>query len=187
MNIKAVTVVAIRIIALYLGLTALSSILPVLGSIASFFSSGNESDALFVTAMVTTYGLFYLVGCAILWPLAPKITDCICRGSLFEPSTETELNTKNLQVAALSILGFLVLSGAIPEMVRILAAVFFPTFNSEYPMIANGMGGGKTPIIPWSDIIYLTVRLCLGVWFVLGSSGIIYFIQKVRNAGRKTI
>jgi hypothetical protein len=72
-------------------------------------------------------------------------------------------------------------------MVRILAAVFFPALNSKYPMIANGMGGGKTPIVPWSDIIYLIVRLCLGFWFILGSSGIIHFIQNVRNAGRKTI
>lgn len=183
MEIISSTAVAIRIIALYLGLSALSSILPALGSLTSFFAGSDGSEALFMTTMVAGYGLLYLVGCAFLWPLAPQIAKAICKGFVHETTPDTELNTANFQTAALSILGFLILSGAVPSLVQILSAVVFPSLNSKYIAMPYGLDHKMVTIIPWSDIIYAVARLALGVWFVFGSSGIIHLIQKARSAG----
>ena len=187
MNIKSVTIVAIRIIALYLGLFALSSILPILGSFTSFFT-GNDifSEDMFMAAMVTGYGLLYLVGCTILWPLAPKITNAICKGFVHESTPNSDISIANIQIAALSVLGFIILSGAVPSLIRILSAVVFPSLNSKYSAVPYGLDSKMVTIIPWSDIIYLVARLTLGVWFIIGSSGIIHLTHKLRNAGRQT-
>lgn len=96
-----------------------------------------------------------------------------------------ELSISSIQTSALSILGFFILSNAIPQLPHILTVVIFPETNSSFPSTVYGLGSQKT-LIPWDDIVYLAVRLGLGFWFIFGSSGILYYISKVRNACLKT-
>ena len=181
MDIKSITIVAIRLIAIYLGLSALSSRLPALGS---YFTGSNSSDALLMAVLIAGYGLLYLAGCAILWPLAPKITNAICKGFHQEQTPTTELNIANAQIAVLSILGFYILSLAVPSLVRIMTAVTFPSYNSKFNVISHGLNSELTTIIPWSDISFLIVRLAIGIWLVIGSTGIVNLVLKIRNAAR---
>ena len=187
MNIHTVTIVALRIIAIYLGLSALSSLLAALGPVATIFSPHSDSQTVFMSVILSILGLLYLFGCAILWPLAPRFANAICKGCEYELLPETEINTLNIQVAAISVLGFYILSSAIPSLIQIIGAVLFPVFNSRFETTLHGLDNKTVTLIPWSDLLFVSIRLALGFWFILGSSGLVNLTQKFRNAGKQSI
>ncbi len=184
MNIQAVTIVALRIIAVYLGLSAMSSLLSALGPMATIFSPHSDSQTVFMAVILSILGILYLVGCVILWPLAPRFAKAICKGCDYEELPKSGINTSNIQVAAISVLGFFILSSAIPSLIQIISAVLFPVFNSRFETTLQGLDNKTVTLIPWSELIHVTIRLAIGFWFILGSSGLIKLTQQFRNAGK---
>jgi hypothetical protein len=185
MNRKDFTVIAIRLMAIYLALTAVSSLMPTFGmAFMVFFDSSDSSSQLF-TVVGSSFGLFYLIACGILWPLAPKVADRIERDLPPEEVKEkSNDNYSNFLVIGLTLLGFLVLSDAIPTLVKIITAILLPSFDANYAKVLSSLNAEKVTVIPWSDIIYLITQLLIGAWFIFGSSGIVAFLKKVRYAGR---
>jgi len=187
MNIHIVTTVALRIIAVYLGLSAISSLLSALGPIASIFSPHSDSQTVFLSIVLTILGSLYLIGCIIIWPFAPRFAKAICTGCEYETLPKSEINTSNIQVAAISVLGFFILSSAIPSLIQIVSAVLFPVFNTRFETTLQGLNNKSVTLIPWSELIYIIIRLVIGFWFILGSSGLVHLTQQFRNAGKKNI
>lgn len=184
MNLQAVTTVALRIIAVYLGLSAMSSLLAALGPIATIFSPHSDSQTVFMSIILSILGALYLIGCIIMWPLAPRFAKAICTGCEYETLPKSEINTSNLQVAAISVLGFFILSSAIPSLIQIVSAVIFPVFNSRFETTLQGLDSKSVTLIPWSELIYVVIRLVIGFWFILGSSGLVHLAQQFKNAGK---
>lgn len=188
MNIQSITIVSLRLLALYWGLAAVSDILPILKSLLDFIARDiDDADAIYKLAMPLLWGVPYLVGCLVLWPLAPKISKLICKGFTSKQTPETELNTHNIQIAALSVLGFFILSSAIPTLIQILSVVLYPALNSNWDTMFYGLENQKKVLIPWDNIIYLVVRLALGIWLIIGAAGIQKTVQKIRSVGRQAI
>ena len=187
MSRKDFTIIALRLMAIYLALSGLSSLLPTLGLAISTFFQNFDSNSQLMTIIGSSYGILYLIACGFLWPLAPKIAAFIEKDLQPEENEKLELNYTSCLTIGLTLLGFIVLSGAIPTLVKVVTAVLLPSFDTNYAKVLSRINGDKITIIPWSEILHLIVELFIGVWFVFGSSGIITFLKKVRYAGRNHI
>ena len=188
MSRKDFTIIALRLMAIYLALTGLSSFMPTFGMAVTSLFDDFDSNSQLIGIVGTSYGLLYLIACGILWPLAPKVAARI-EGDLPPEEEKEKINNNytNYLVIGLTLLGFLILSDAIPTLVRIITAVLLPSFDTNYAKVLSNLNGKKVTIIPWSEIVFLLTQLSIGAWFILGSSGIITFLKKVRYAGRSHI
>ena len=187
MNRKDFTIVALRLMAIYLALTGLSSLMPTFGMAITAFFDNFDSNSQLLIIVGSSFGIFYLIACGILWPLAPKMAAVIERDLQPEEKEKYDFNYSSCLVIGLTLLGFIILSDAIPTLVKIITAILLPSFDNNYVKILTNLNGKQTTIIPWSEIIYLITQLIIGAWFVLGSSGIVTFLKKVRYAGRSHI
>jgi hypothetical protein len=97
---------------------------------------------------------------------------------------DNEFSVSTVLTCGLIILGFFVLSDALPSLVRIVIAVLKPSLDDNFSQVIANATGTRKAIIPWSDIIAMIVRVAFGIWLILGSCGIVAFLKKVRYAGR---
>jgi hypothetical protein len=94
-------------------------------------------------------------------------------------------NLPDAEAFCISLLGLFILASAIPALSQIVFATLWPHLDATYAKaITNPYSGEKQSLIPWSNIVYMCVRLAIGLWFTLGSVGILNLIKKVRYLGR---
>jgi hypothetical protein len=143
-----------------------------------------DSGSLLFVISASLYGIVYLGACALVWSLAPKIAKLVENDI---PQFETEgheFTVSNVMTTGLILLGFFVLSRALPSFVRILMAAMAPSLDTNFPKALSTLDGVQKALIPWSDIAAMVVQITFGSWLILGSRGIVTFLRKVRYAGR---
>jgi hypothetical protein len=184
---KEIIILALRITALYVFTLALAQLNPFLTSIASFFTLSDSFDSypkVFLILGILS-PLPYLLAAGGLWRFAPELADRILPGSLEHLIETNGANLSDAEAFCISLLGLFILASAIPALSQIVFATLWPHLDATYAKaITNPYSGEKQSLIPWSNIVYMCVRLAIGLWFTLGSVGILNLIKKVRYLGR---
>ena len=182
MKTSDIITIALKLLAVYLIITGLISLPTALVSVIAAISSV-DMDALFFVVS-SLHGLIYLAAGALLWSFSPKVARLI-EGDIPQFEREdNEFSVSTVLTCGLIILGFFVLSDALPSLVRIVIAVLKPSLDDNFSQVIANATGTRKAIIPWSDIIAMIVRVAFGIWLILGSCGIVAFLKKVRYAGR---
>lgn len=187
MSRKEITILALRITALYFFILTLAQIAPFITSISFLFISNDQTDIGTKTFFLS--GIFplliYFLAAGGLWHYAPKLAGLILPIAV-EPSPEPgERNLRDTETFCISLLGLFILASAIPSLAKILFATIWPHLDTTFAKtMANPFTAEKKALIPFADIVYLTVRLTIGFWFSFGSQGILGLIRKVRQMGR---
>lgn len=182
MKTTEIITIALKLMAVYLIITGLTTLPTALASLFAAVSS-TDMDALFLIA-APLHGLIYLAAGALLWSFSPKVARLI-EGDI--PQFEREDNEFTVATAlscGLIILGFFVLSEALPSLLRIAVASLRPSLDDNFTKVIANATGVRKSIIPWSDIIAMMTRVALSIWLILGARGIVAFLKKVRYAGR---
>ncbi|MFA5517201.1 MAG: hypothetical protein WDA20_13025 [Desulfuromonadales bacterium] len=177
-----IIIIALKLLAVHLIITGLISLPTALASVIAVISS-TDTDALFFIAS-SLHGLIYFAAGALLWSFSPMVARLI-EGDIPQFEREdNEFTVSTVLTSGLIILGFFVLSDALPSLMRIVIAVIKPSLDDNFTQVIANATGAREAIIPWSDSIAMIGRIAFGVWLILGSRGIVAFLKKVRYAGR---
>jgi len=177
-----VIVIALRLLSIYLLIMVLMSLPSALISLVAVMSASDTGAQQFAIPTML-YVIGYLVSFGVLWSFAPKIAKLI-EGDMPEIETDKgEFTVTNVMIIGLALLGFLVLSKALPSLVKIAIAIMVPSLDAHFPKTLS-MGLGRKALIPWSDIAAVIVQIGFGSWLIMGARGIASFLKKVRYAGR---
>ena len=174
---------ALRLLAIYLlipGLTQFPTALASLYTTITVQGDQNEMMAIYTSL----FGITYLIACAAIWTLSPRVAKFVEKDLPQLEAKENEFTTGNVLTIGVIILGFFVISKGIPALVKIVFATLLPSFDSSFDKMLSPLNGNQVTIIPWSDIVSVIVQIAIGIWFILGSKGIVSFLKKVRYAGR---
>lgn len=177
MNKKDIAFLWVRLAAIYIFIITLNWL--AVGSyqviVELFFSStakGNYSQVI-----ISLIPLVILITAGILlWVFSKKISN-----HLIDESKENErekfeqINLKEIQVIAFSVVGLILLVNAIPEFIYRLASLI---------AIANdGYGGMRNKIGLYLPIIRDSIKLIIGFSLFFGAKGLLGILNKARNAG----
>ncbi len=176
-------IISLRLLAVYLLVMGLASLPAAVVSFISLLDFADPDSTVFLVS-TSFNGFGYLLACLALWWLSPRIARLVEKGLPPDEAPETEFTPPVVLSIGLVLLGFLILSWAIPSLVRIAVALLLPSLDTHYVKTLATMGGAPRSLVPWSDILSTLVRMAFGTWLVVGSRGIAAFLKKVRYADR---
>lgn len=188
---KDVAVLAIRIIVLYLLITILIQAGSILAAAPYLFSSQGFAD--FGSRMALLGGLpamtLFLLVAGGLWRYAPGLAEWMLPEA---PPREEEtapgpITLPEVQTFCISLFGLYLLATTLPVLAKVVFAVLLPNLDTSYSQtVANGLAGGRRALIPYSNLVYLAVKLAIGAWLTFGSQGIRGLVNRVRGWGQAT-
>jgi hypothetical protein len=167
MHKKDFVVIAIRLFALYFIVIAVESIAINL----SFFTATDQTSRPFIFSSILVLITKFLVG-IILWLFSTSLANIVMKNLSKDTSILKGFTLDSFQKVAISLIGIIVLSSAIPELFEIIFSYIFPETSSKY-MRSLGMLGKMKADIPVVDLVKLAVKIVLGVWLLLGPKGIV--------------
>jgi len=178
---KDIVIIAVRLLALYIVVMTVNSLPGYLGLIGTDFRSDPTGRAVLL-AGITGTAMHIIVGLC-LWFYSPSVADLVTKGlsETAQPSEEYPLD--RIQVVAVSLVGLLVLSSAIPALFEVVFSYLYPETNPRYVRSISAMGKMK-PEIPVVDFVMVAVKLGLGFWFLLGANGIAAVVRAVWAKGK---
>jgi hypothetical protein len=181
MHKKDIAIVAIRLLAIYIIIMAISALPHYLGMFLSLSSSdafGKSS----LLGMLAASLVHILIGFG-LWFYSQPIATLVIKDLPEDIPANTESRLNNIQSVAVSILGLFVLSSAIPSMAKLIVIVISPSSSIEYGYSIDALGRHSNNI-PFAELAKQIVSFCLGLWFFFGSRGIVAFIKTIWGKGK---
>ena len=178
---KDFAIIAVRLLALYIIMMTVYSLPIYLGMIGTYFSRDPMGKVALLTSVIGT-ALQLIMGLC-LWLFSPSLADLITKGLSETAQTKEDFTLDRIQVVAVSMVGLLVLSSAIPELVKMIVSYLFPEINPQYVGSISLMGKIK-PEIPVVDLVMVVVKLGLAFWLLLGSNGIVAAVRAIWAKGK---
>jgi hypothetical protein len=164
MNKTEIATLSLKILSIYFLFKILDQVDNLIYLIA-YYNNLNEGN--FVNyLMAIVPAILYLIFGTLLWFSSPRLAYII-----FKKDTNIatlDLSPDNIQLVAFSIAGFFLITNAIPQLSNILV------YNFTTMAYA-----GKA--ILKSEIILAFIKVLLGMWLLLGSKGIVNFVNSLRR------
>jgi hypothetical protein len=178
---KDFAVIAVRLLALYIVVMIVNSLPAYIGLIGTDFRIDPTGKAVLLSGIVSmTLDFIMAFG---LWFYSSSIANLISKGLSEAPQPSEEFTLDRIQVVAVSLVGLLVLSSAIPALFEVIFSYLFPESNPRYTLSIIGFDK-KKPEIPVVDFVKVAVKLGLGFWFMLGANGIVTIVRGVWAKGK---
>jgi hypothetical protein len=178
---RDIAVIAIRLLALYIIVMAVNSLPAYIGMIGTDFRDDPTGRAVLLSGIVSLT-LDFLVAFG-LWFYSPSIAGLITKDQSDSPQPSEEFTLDRVQVVAVSLVGLLVLSSAIPAIFEVIFSYLYPDTNPRYVRSISAMGKMK-PEIPIVDLVKVAVKLGLGFWLLLGANGIVALVRAAWAKGK---
>lgn len=173
--------IAVRLLALYIIVMAANTLPNYFSMIGSNISMDPTSRAVLLSGIIGTASHF-VVGLG-LWFYSTSLANLITKNLSETPQTAEDFTLDRIQVVAVSLVGLLVLSSAIPALFEVIVSYQFPEINPRFVRSISAMGKIK-PEIPVVDLVKVGVKLGLGFWFLLGSNGVIGAVRAFWAKGK---
>lgn len=176
MTIKNLAGLSCKVLAVYTLVLALQSlnyfaILPV--SIMENFPSG-VTTLLVMVAFIPSILLLTLA--AILWFRADRFAGHMAPDKNTS-GEKTAVSGEDVQVIAFSVVGVLVLAGAVPELFQFVSNLVLQRSLQDHSLSET------VSVYTVSRAIGLAVRLVIGFWLLLGARGLAGLFNTLREAG----
>ena len=176
MTIKDLAGLSCKVLAVYTLVLAFQSlnhfaILPV--SIMENFPAG-VTALLVMAAFIPSILLLTLA--AILWFRADRFAGHMAPGKNTS-GEKPAVRGEDLQVIAFSVVGVLVLAGAVPELFQFVSSLVLQRSLQYHPFSET------VSVDTVSRAIGLAVRLVIGFWLLLGARGLAGLFKTLREAG----
>ncbi len=164
--------VAIRVLALYLGVNVLVA-LPIMASMAM------DSSELFSMIYVMPY-LLQLVGAVVLWFFAQPFSRLLLTGVSVDYEIPMPAEDSIVRVVFV-VFGVYLIAASIPSLA---SAVFQALENTRsaaagLSVMDRLVSGGSSA----SQLVFGLTRLVIGFAFLIGNSGFTRLVQRAKNAG----
>lgn len=184
MQKRDTTIIAVRLLALYV--IIIMAVNPLLSyfSMIGFVNTGTDPMSRAVVLSGIIAGVLYLTIGIGLWLYSTSLANLITRDLSETTQSTEEFTLEGIQVVAVSIVGLIVLSSAIPALFKLIVSSQFPGTNPKYVRTIDAMGKMKAEI-PVVDLVKVIVEMGLGFWFLLGSNGIVNAIRIFWAKGNK--
>jgi hypothetical protein len=181
MQKKDIAIIAVRLLALYVILVTVYTLPDYLGVIE--LNLGDDAlGRAFLTTHIIGVVIKLIIGIAF-WFYSTSLASLITK-DLPESSRSTkEFTLENIQVVAVSVVGLIILSSAIPALVEVIISYIFPEANPSYVRSLDIMGKMKAEI-PVTTLVTIALKLGLGFWFLLGAKGIVTVIRGIWAKGK---
>ena len=136
--------------------------------------TGNYGNKFLVAIEASASGILLILFGLIMWCLSDKIAS-----SIFKSEDDTEVKSiipSEIQIIAFSSVGLYLLCESIPHIAKVI--LFY------YQIRTNEMRIDTTALLVERNslILYLIIKMIIGVWLLLGSQGIVNLIRKTRRA-----
>ncbi len=161
MTKKEIAILSFKVLSIYSAIQGLTVLPNVLFSI----SKNTLNDSTYVLFKAAPPLLLIICG-ALLWYGAPLLASSIFRATVSENGPGASL--QDIQVVAFSVVGLVLLSYALPDLVNYVMFKVFAPF-----------GGGKSALFYW--IVLTSLKIVLGLWLLFGSRGLVNFINSMRR------
>lgn len=178
---KNISIVAMRMLAIYIIAMALSA-LPNYSYFIAVDLSNDSIGKAAVTSGIITVSINLIIG-VLIWLYSIPLANLITKDLQILTQYNEEFSLQNIQIVAVSLVGLYILSSAIPSLVELAISYKFPATNPRYTRTLDVMGKMSAEI-PVIDIVKIAVKLGLGFWLLLGSNGIIHSIRAFWAKGR---
>lgn len=173
MNAKTVAIIAVRILALYLIVLGLAQ-LPNISVIVRSFADYDEKTKQLVYVVLTATIAPVVIG-IITWILSPSISRLVLRD--IKLVKEESVNAFQLQAIVLASAGVIILVHTIPQLMNIVLQALNAHDPAESDFRMSTFFGASF----WAALVKVVLALSL----VVGSTGWVKLITKLRGAGLK--
>ena len=181
MQKKDIAILAVRLLALYIMLLTVYALPDYVGMMNLNFYDDALARAVLTTHIIGAV-IKFCIGIA-LWifsiPLANLITKDLPKAS---PSKK-EFTLAPIQMIAVSVVGLIILSSAIPALVEVIISYIFPAANLNYVRSLDIAGNMKVEI-PVIDLVTIAIKLVLGFWFLLGAKVLLQLLGRFGQKGK---
>ena len=139
------------------------------------------SRAVIISAIIGMASGF-IIG-IVLWFYSTSLANLITKDLPKASPSKKEFTLAPIQVVAVSVVGLIILSSAIPELVEVIISYIFPAANPNFVRSLDIMGKLKVEI-PVTTLVTIALKLGLGFWFLLGANGIVTVIREIWAKGK---
>jgi hypothetical protein len=181
MQKKDIAILAVRLLALYVIVMNVWALPSYVSMIGLGFREDPVGRAVAITGIVGLVSGF-VVG-IVLWFYSTSLGNLITKNLPEASRSAKEFTVGSVQVVAVSVVGLIILSSAIPALVEVIISSIFPEANPSYVRSLDIMGKMKVEI-PVSTLVTIALKLGLGFWFLLGAKGIVTVIRGVWAKGK---
>ena len=181
MQNKDIAIIAVRLLALYVMLLTVYALPDYVGMMSLNFGDDALTRAVLKTHIIGAV-IKFSIGIA-LWFFSAPLANLIAK-DLPEPSrSKKEFALAPIQMVAVSLVGLIILSSAIPDFVEVIISYIFPAANPNYVRSLDIAGNMKVEI-PVTTLVTIALKLVLGFWFLLGAKGIVTVIREIWAKGK---
>jgi hypothetical protein len=186
MRTKDFAFVALKVLAIYIFFRAITQLFAFL-NLWVYYSNlpYNSTEGLSSTIVLLNFlaAVFLFFMCHLLWQFTQKIANHIVPkdDSIAEQDKET-LKLKNLQTAAFTVVGVIILSYAIPNIFHVAGEIIRDK-DSFFPVASAGGVVNPTFIKMILNIIGHLIYLLIGIFLLFRSKGSLKFVEKLRKEG----
>ena len=178
---RDIVIIAIRLIALYQIVVAVRSMPSQIHSFFAFPAMDPTSVAVVRSGFISS-GTHLLVA-LLLWFFSSRLANMVWEGQDDNMPIPDGFSLSEIQVTAISILGLAILSDAIPSLFNLIITNIFPKSNPRYVYTLE-MSGKFEAQIPIADYASVGIKILFGLWFLLGSHGIVNAVTKLWQKGK---
>lgn len=180
MSEKSIAKIACRVIAIYImikGIEYISCFFSM--SLQPYFGQGIDKNMMLqmILGSILPSVILIILG-IILWVKATKISDYMIDDDV--EANKTNINVNELQSAAFSVVGLMILIKLIPEISNLIPRLAY--FTGEYI---------PKETIVWLEIkisiIGMIIKLIIGLLLLFKSRGLVGFIKKLQKAGLRDL
>jgi len=138
---------------------------------SNIFRYDNITNAIIIQAIIPT--IILLVGGLIILWLAPLFASSIFKSA--KPNEKWEFTSYGIQVIAFSTIGLYILVNTLPDLVD--------TIVSHYMSGFLYWADKETITMIHCYLLSYILKILLGVWLLVGSRGIVKFVNAMRRKG----
>ncbi|UCZ52167.1 hypothetical protein LGQ02_15125 [Bacillus shivajii] len=181
MNIRNMTVIALKILAVYVVIQSLQH-LPMFISTSQMFSTLNDpmmhTTINFPIVLIGMLPFLIIVGAGVmLWIYAEKLTVFIMKKQNINEDSDKQdnkINAYHLQTAAFSVVGLIVLVHAIPQLFNLIPGLLL--LQEQYASIVSTNMSNSL-----FHSIGVILQIFIGVYLLFSAKGLSNMLQKVRG------
>ena len=176
MQKKDIVIIAVRLLALYVIVMNIYAVPSYLSMIGSDFAQNPMSRAVMISGIIGVVSGF-IIGIA-LWFYSASLSNLITKDLPESSPSKKEFTLARIQAVAVSLVGLIILSSAIPAFLELIISYIFPGANPHYDRSLDITGKIKAEI-PVLTVVMVAVKMGLGCWFLLGAKGIVTVIREI--------
>lgn len=186
MRTKDFAFVTLKVLAIYFFFKAIEQVFAAINYWALYFNLPDDSTQVLTPMLVLTNFLaaaFLFLMCHLLWQFTGKIVNHIIPEDSRTAEHEKETpELKNLQTAAFTVAGVIILSYAIPNLFHV-AAEIIRTKDALFPVASAGAGMNPIFIKMILNVIGHLIYLLMGIFLLFRSKESLKFVEKLRKEG----